>query len=945
MKRQGAMKFAQAFFWKNLIRIWFFIQIVIGIIVSTSFAALDSAVYLNSNWKLKAQADVATDGATLSKVGFDISSWITATVPGTVFTSYVAQGLASDPVYQNNQTLTDDASQNRQFWYRTEFKVPSSYSGRKIILNFDGINWKADIWVNGHFKGNCAYAFMRGRYDITGDVTPDSTACLAVLIYPCAHPGPVRAQTLHWGTMNGGVLGADCPTFTASQHWNWIPTVRGRDIGIWDNVYLTSVNPVMIQNPIFRSSIPVPDTTKATLWIKATLNNYSSSQSTGTMQASIGGISVSQPCTVQANAAKEVIFDTTKFPELRMTNPNLWWPSGYGGQYLYALTLKFSIAGAVSDSQTIKVGVRQFSYTVGTNRFFLFCNGERIMLFGGNWGMPELMLRATPAKYDQWVRMHREMNFNMIRNWVGQTGHDAFYDACDKYGILVFDDFWLANPVDGPNPDSVAAFIRCAHDKVYRQRNHASIALWCGRNEGNPSDAASGSPGIAGLDDSLRAVTVDHDGTRTYVSSSSDDPLSGRGPYELKDPKWYFVNKGTGTLHSELGVVAPMVYESMNLALGSSNLWPINNMWGVHDWTQPRDDTFEVQLQNRYDPATGIEDFCKKAQCLNYQAVQAIFETYQDNRGSGLLLWMSHPAWPSLKCQTYDYFGDYTGGFFAAEKACERIHILWNCQNSDVVVANNSRAPLSGVQAKAWVYNMDGSQQYYNSVTLSVPRDSSLTAFNLAFPASGLSNVHFIRLRLYKSDGTTLVSENFYWRGKTWLDYSDINTLAPAVLTLANNTTPSVTISNTGTIVAFFIRLKVLDNSGNRILPVFFSDSYFTLLPGESKTINAEYQGTGALVAEPYNGATTVLVGTKNPGAAAGRPAVRVTRNGLQLYGLTPGPVYRMEVVSTQGKVVARVSGSGTAITIGTQRFGRSLYIVTVDSDGKRIMTRKVSLQ
>jgi hypothetical protein len=916
------------------------------ILAGTGIAGLDPVLYLTANWKLRTQADVASDGATISAVGFNATSWITATVPGTVFTSYVAQGLSPDPIYQNNQTQTDDASQNRQFWYRTEFKVPAAYSGRRIILNFDGINWKADIWVNGHFKGNLAYAFMRGKYDITGDVAADSTACVAVLIYPCAHPGPVRAQTLHWGTINGGVLGADCPTFTASQHWNWIPTVRGRDIGIWDNVYISSVNPVMIQNPIVRSFIPVPDTTKATLWIKATLNNYSSAQNTGTLQASIGGITVSQPCTVGANAAREFVFDTTKFTELRMTNPNLWWPNGYGGQYLYNCTLKYSSAGATSDSQTVKIGIRQITYMIATNKFLLYCNGERILLFGGNWGMPELMLRATPAKYDQWVRMHKEMNYNMIRNWVGQTGHDAFYDACDKYGILIFDDFWLANPGDGPNPDSVAAFIRCAHDKVYRQRNHASVAIWCGRNEGNPSAAASGSPGIAGLDDSLRAATVDHDGTRTYVPSSANDPMAGFGPYELKDPKWYFVNKGSGTLHSELGVVAPMVYESMVLALGSANLWPINTMWGVHDWTQDRDDTFELQLQTRFGAATGITDFCKKAQCVNYQAIQAIYETYQDNRGSGLLLWMSHPAWPSLKCQTYDYFGDYTGGFFAARKACENTHILWNCQNNDVVVANDTRTALTNVQAKAWVYNMDGSQQYYNSVTLSVPRDSSLTVFNLAFPATGLSSVHFVRLRLFKSDGTTLISENFYWRGTTWLNYSSINTLAPAALTVTNNTTSNVTIANTGSTVAFFIRLKVVDNSGNRILPVYYSDNYFTLLPGESKTIALEYAGNGTLVAEPYNGAVTVFVADKRHAQPAVQPALRTTREKFVLSGLPDANNYTVRLMSVRGELVVNTEGAaGPAvheITIGTKNLARGMYVIHLDSGGKRILTRKV---
>lgn len=492
----------------------------------------------------------------------------------------------------------------------------------------------------------------------------------------------------------------------------------------------------------------------------------------------------------------------------------------------------------------------------------------------------------------------------------------------------------------------MSSFIACAHDKVYRQRNHPCIAIWCGRNEGNPSDPASGTPGIVGLDDSLRAVTVDHDGTRAYISNSAQNPVSGGGPYELKDPKWYFVNSGSGTLHSEMGVVAPMVYESMNLALGSANLWPINNMWGVHDWTQPRDDTFELQLQNWYGAASGITDFCKKSQCLDFQAVEALFETYQARRGSGVLLWMSHPAWTSLKCQTYDYFGDYTGGFFAAKKACERTHILWNCQTSDVVVANNSRAALSGVLAKAWVYNMDGTQQYSNSATLLVPKDTSVTAFNLNFPAGGLSDIHFVRLKLFKSDGATLLSENFYWRGKTWLNYTSLNALGPASLSVAGGSSATATVSNTGPVTAFFIRLKVLDNTGTRILPVYYDDNYFSLLPGESKTVTLEYQGTGNLVAEPFNGlATTPAVNAGNP-AAAYLPRLRTTRSFVECCGLRPGVEISMRLFDALGGQCAVVKhSSGAGIRLETKGLSKGMYVVTVGSGKKQLLTQKILVE
>ncbi len=171
---------------------------------------------------------------------------------------------------------------------------------------------------------------------------------------------------------------------------------------------------------------------------------------------------------------------------LHLDNPKLWWPNGYGDPNLYDVELKFETDAGVSDAKTFQTGVRQFTYSEDGGALRIWVNGRRFIPRGGNWGFGESMLRYRAREYDAAVRYHRDMNFTMIRNWVGQIGDDAFYEACDRYGIVVWQDFWLANPWDGPNPDDNAMFLRNVDDFVRRIRNHPSIGLYCGRNEGYP---------------------------------------------------------------------------------------------------------------------------------------------------------------------------------------------------------------------------------------------------------------------------------------------------------------------------------------------------------------------------------------------------------------------------------------------------------------------------
>ena len=202
------------------------------------------------------------------------------------------------------------------------------------------------------------------------------------------------------------------------------------------------------------------------------------------------------------SASTLVKLDPSAIPALRLQNPKLWWPNGYGDPSLYSVELSFEVAGRVSDTKRFLAGVRQFTYSEDGGILRIWINGRRFVPRGGNWGFSEDLLRYRAREYDVALRYHRDLNFTMVRNWVGQVGEDAFYEACDRHGIVVWQDFWLANPLDGPNPDDVPMFLRNARDYILKIRNHPAIGLYCGRNEGNPPPCVrrrfGGSPGQPG---------------------------------------------------------------------------------------------------------------------------------------------------------------------------------------------------------------------------------------------------------------------------------------------------------------------------------------------------------------------------------------------------------------------------------------------------------------
>ena len=828
-----------------------------------------------SEWELWGYAPekqaVEPNGEITWKVARDDgeSPWIDAVVPGTVLSSYIAAGAVHHPNYADNQLFISDSYFRSDFLYRGTFEA--SISSPRQFLNFDGINYQAEVWLNGQKVGEINSAFDAATFDVTG-VLKEGTNQLDVKIIHNPGYGIAKKHTPYTPDKNGGVLGLDNPTMHATIGWDWIPTVRGRNIGIYDKVYITYKGDVTIEEPFVRSELPLPDTTKATVFASARITNHGSKPVSGVLEGSFGEFSFQKEEALEPGESRMVELDP-----IDIDNPRLWWPNGYGKQELYPVKFAFVANNEVSDSVSFLTGIRQmdcylepyksvsgkaFNGRNDNQRLCMYVNGRRFIGFGGNWGYPEHLLEYTDREYDIAVRNHALMNFTMIRDWVGMTDNKAFYEACDRYGIMIWQDFWLANPWDGPDPADPERFNQVAMRYVKRIRNHPSIALYVGRNEGYPPEE---------IDTYLeKMIPQEHPGM-FYIPHSAADGVSGGGPYQAHSVKEYFNMNGHDKMHSERGMPAVMNYENIVRAFGAENVEPVNSlahpnlMYGIHDYTLGRlagsaqsAESFNEIIAKAFGEPADAREFAYLAQWINYDGYRAMFESRSEYR-RGMLLWMSHPAWPSMVWQTYDYYFEPTAAFFGCKKACEPLHIQMNSLKGTVEVVNYHAGTHSGLTAKAQIMNMNGTEAWSKECALGIAEDHTITCFPLEVPEN-ISDAYFVKLTLADSLGCA-VSDNFYWQGRKEGNLQALRTLGKADVALRTQKESAlkytVTLENKSDVPALMIRLKVKDSATkDLVLPVWYSDNYFFLLPGESKTVEVsleKIQGKPVFLADGLN--------------------------------------------------------------------------------------------
>jgi len=799
------------------------------------------------NWRLQRASQVTAEGLELSDPAYADQTWLPATVPGTVLASYLNAGAVADPDFGDQQNLISDAFFYSDFWYRNTFRPPPLLAGERQWLCFDGVNWKAEVFLNGQRLGRIEGAFARERFDVTRLLRPGQANALAVRVEKNAHPGSVKEKTFESPGENGGELGRDNPTFHPSIGWDWIPTIRGRNTGIWDRVRLITRGPVTLERPLVKTTLPLPDISKADVTLSVTLRHHGDQMLRGRLIGNLGDISFEQAVELAPGELRSLHFDPASHPALRVQNPRLWWPNGYGEAHLYPVDMHFLLEGSdkPSDRCSFFVGLRQVSSSPDGESLRLWINGRRFVPKGGNWGFSESMLRYRTREFDAALRYHRDMNFNMVRNWLGMVGQDAFYEACDRYGIMVWQDFWLANPWDGDDPDDAALFLANAEMLVHRIRTHPCLGIYCGRNEGYPPWS---------IETALRNLLKQAHGDLVFVPSSADGVVGGYGPYQVKPLASYGTEFAKNRLHSEMGMPNIPTLDSLRQMIPMSELWPIGRLWGIHDFClngAQGGKSFLETLQEAYGVALNLEEWNAQAQFLNYDGYRAMFEGQNLNR-QGLLIWMSHPAWPSMVWQTYDWYLEPSAAYFGAKKACEPLHIQWHEASDHVMVINTSAGDQRGLTARAQLFNLGGALVWDQVKKIDSPEDSLQKLFSIERPR-GLDPVYLLRLSL-EQDGRVW-SENDYLRGRPLTETRQVKRPPAARVEMEQTArrkdgewTIRAELRNISTTTALQLRLLARQRvSGKRILPVLYSDNYVHLLPGEKRvfTVLLNHEDTG----------------------------------------------------------------------------------------------------
>ena len=884
---------------------------------------------LATGWKMMPAPRVQAEGGEISQPGFNARDWMAATVPGTVLTTMIDRGIYPDPDYGLNNLAIPETLNKQDYWYRAEFHLPEATRGRHLTLTFDGVNYEAQVWLNGESLGAIKGAFIRGVFDVTKAARPDRANVLAVRVSPPPHPGIPQEQSIQGGPgENGGIMCLDGPTFVATEGWDWIPAIRDRDTGIWQPVRLTATGAVKIGDPQVVTSLPLPDTSHADVEITVPLENLSDSPVSGTLNAAFGEVTVIKPLSL-APGLSSIKLSAREFPQLTVRHPRLWWPNGYGKPELYTLQLSFSQENTVSASKQLRFGIREVTYELSlldsagnlrrleysptiaklkgervvnvsregireipaadpfpsvfppewkegwkswvaslapggesspavqavsdtkTSPYLVIrVNGVRIAARGGNWGMDDSRKRVSRPRLEPYFRLQRDAHLNIIRNWVGQNTEEVFYQLADEYGMMVWNDFWESTQNYNVEAEDPALFLKNARDTILRFRNHPSIVMWCGRNEGVPQPIIND-----GLADLVRSL----DGTRYYSPSSNQVNLQQSGPYEYMDPTLYYTTLNHG-FSVETGTPSFSTLESFRAWIPKADQWPISDDWAYHDWHQSGNGDmrpFMAEMQAEFGAPSSLEDFERKAQMLDYVDHRAIFEGMNAHLwapNSGRLLWMTQPAWPSNTWQILSSDYDTQSSYYGVKKACEPVHVQLDLSDYSVAVINTTRDAQAGLTISADVYSLENKLLLHREEGINAAADAATGGFTLDLaPLLPPGTVVLVKLELRNSSDEVL-SQNLYWLGAKSSSYRQLGRMGAASISLAAKSARAgdevqvrVELRNTGSVASLENKLTILNaNDGSRILPAYYSDNYLSLLPGESREIEIDYPADAA---------------------------------------------------------------------------------------------------
>ncbi|NOR75775.1 MAG: glycoside hydrolase family 2 [Draconibacterium sp.] len=837
---------------------------------------------ISANWKMQPVDKLqSVDEKAISESDFNTDEWFDAVVPGTVLGSMVSTGVIEDPYFGINMQKVGYEQFKQAWWFRTTFELDTEDVNKIVSLRFNGINYRADLWINGkkvagkdEFAGTFRmFTFNVNDYVVAGENT------MALKMWQHAD-----------GEFSIGFV-------------DWNPLPRDRNMGIFREVFLEVNEGVKIRSPFVHSKVNKETLNEAELFMQAELINSSDKTIDGILRIDYEIGVVEKPVSVKAGKTLTCNFTPEDFAQLSVKDVNLWWPNGMGKANLYNLKTEFVTENAVIDKVEKKYGIREITSYLNEDKHRAFeVNGKFVLIKGGGW-VDDLLLQDTKESVEAQLKYVHHMNMNSIR-CEGFWGKDEnLYDLCDEYGILVMIGWnchweweeYLLKPTHEKyggafNEEDINLLADSWLDQMMWLRNHPSIYVWMLGSDKLPAPE-------------LERAYIDqfekYDPSRPYVTSAggagtednnivADVPLvsdiSGPtgmkmlGPYAYTPPYYWFTDTqlGGGYGFNTETCPGPSIppLASLKKMLPEESLWPIDTTyWEYHTGRNAFKtlDRYRKALNNRYGKSNSVEEFAFKSQLSNYELMRPMFEAFiaHKPKSTGLIQWMLNSAWPELYWQLYDTYLQPNGSFYAVRKACNPLHAIYRYGFDDIFIANEDLLDAENITVKIRIFDINSNEIFTDEWKGSVKTNISKSIYKLP-EIENLTSVYFLDLRVFDKDNNE-VDNSIYWLStkkdiidwdaakkldwpyyspsKQYADYTALDKLPKVELDYEylyekDGKTGNVTlkVTNPTSTIAFFTFFDLVDAETDMpILPVFWSDNYITLLPGEERTYNASY--------------------------------------------------------------------------------------------------------
>jgi len=824
---------------------------------------------LDKEWQMQSSEKVSKHGETISTIDFDPEDWYKVEIPTTVINGLRQNNKIEDPYYglnlkslagykkevttQNFEShyKPDDSPYRNPWWFRKEFKLDHSIdiNNKQFRLLFEGINYSANIWLNGQRIAGTDYvigAYRQYDFNMTHLIKQKSTNVLALEIF----------------SPNPDDLGI---TFV-----DWCPLPPDDDMGIWQPVTLYSTGPVTIKYPFLRCKLNVETLAEAELIISTELQNNEKEEITAILEGKIEEINFSKEIILEPMEKKIVLVSADDFPSLRINNPRVWWPYQLGLPELYKLDLQVKVKDKVSDSVLINFGIRDIKSTINEHGSRLFTiNGHDILIYGAAW-TPDMMLRQSKERDIIDIAYIKNLNLNAVR-LEGKLATDHFWNLCDKEGILVLAG-WCCCSHWEKWKDWKKGDIRIAEEsllsQILRLRNHPSFIAWFYGSDFPPPESVE-KVYLKVLEQTLTELPAISSATAHPSDLMGETGVKMTGPYTYVPPIYWYSQERPGAANGFNTETGPDVcippFESIQLMLPEGQKFVGSEVWNYHTGLGAFNNTkiIEEAIERRYGKTKDLEDFANTAQILAYECWRAMYEAHARNfpKSTGVIGWMLCSPWPSLIWQLYDYYLNPNGAFYGSKKACEPLHIQYSYDDASVIIINKTLQKKKNLTATIKVLNMDLKEKYFQSIN-NIIIDKYSKKGLLSIPKiNGLSDVYFLILTL--EEESTIISRNFYWLPlkndefqekdkwfytplKEHANMSVLRNLPKADIKKSFNINEnknqceiSIDLENVSDGIAFFIRIFLIGEKTEKIItPVYLNDNCISLLPSEKRKID-----------------------------------------------------------------------------------------------------------